>query len=103
MLTFGRPVSTVRSASDRIALSERGFEGGKAVEHQCYPGMSEPEDWREMVDRERHAERANYLFADGHVESLKWRETIGDGSEKENRHFFREWLDHYEEAHEHNH
>ena len=101
MLTFGRPVSAL-NASSRIVLSERGEENdGSAVEHQCYPGMSEPADWREEIAAERHNKRANYLFADGHVVTAEFRETVGDETEAQNRHFVREWLSHYVENHHH--
>ncbi|MDD4817218.1 MAG: DUF1559 domain-containing protein [Victivallaceae bacterium] len=106
MLTFGRPVSSLARPTATVVLSERGCGADeKAVEHQCYPGMSEPEDYVGMIDAERHSGRANYLFADGHVETLSWREVIGDGSERENRHFVPDWLDGYVEAagHEHGH
>ncbi len=103
MFTFGRHVSSLRSASSRIVLSERGFENGKAVEHQCYPGMSEPADWQGEIDSKRHDGKANCLFADGHVRCLEWKETVGDGSEKSNLHFVSEWLSGYVEAEGHPH
>ncbi len=102
MLTFGRPVSSIRNPSAAIVLAERGFEsGGDAVEHQCYAGMSEPDDWKAHVDAARHDGRANYLFVDGHSVADTFNGTIGDGSEKENKHFIRDWLGAYVEAHEH--
>ena len=105
MFTFGRPLTTLHSPSRRIALSPRGYEenGKDPEEHQCYAGMSEPEDWQEHIDRERHAGRANYLFADGHAATLVFPETIGDGSEENNRHFVSEWLKKYVEAEGHHH
>ena len=103
MLTFGRSIANLK-ASSRIILSERGFEeDGEAIEHQCYPGMSEPDDWREMVDVIRHAKRANYLYLDGHVEAVDFNETIGDGTVTNNQHFVSEWHDQYEEPDEHHH
>ena len=104
MFTFGNRLSGLRSASNRIVLSERGEEDGAPVEHQCYPGMSEPDDWADEIAAERHPGRkANYLFADGHTENTLFRTTIGDGSVRQNKHFIQEWLDHYEEAAEHHH
>lgn len=100
MFTFGRAASGI-SASSRIILSERGFENGEALEHQCYPGMSEPEDWTGELDSSRHSGAANYLFVDGHAASHKLIETIGDGNENNNRHFVAEWLDAYVENHHH--
>lgn len=105
MFTFGRPLGTVRSPSRRIVLSPRGYgqNGRDPEEHQCYAGMSEPDDWREHIDRERHSGRANYLFADGHAASHVFSETIGDGKEENNRHFVSEWLKKYVEPGGHHH
>ena len=101
MMTFGRSTGKIRTSA-RIVLSERGFESnGEPEEHQCYPGMSEPDDWKEQIDRFRHGKRANYLFADGHASSHDFQETIGDGTEKNNMHFVSEWLDAYVEDHHH--
>ena len=92
MFTFGRSTASI-AGSSRIVLSERGYESsGEPEEHQCYPGMSEPDDWKAKIDRERHSKRANYLFADGHALSHTFAETIGDGAEDKNLHFVKEWL-----------
>ena len=103
MMTFGRSTASI-AGSSRIVLSERGFEdNGEAEEHQCYPGMSEPDDWKSKIDLNRHTKRANYLFADGHALTHTFVETIGDGKEENNKHFVREWLDSYVEDHHHEH
>gem|GEM_PF-1156854 len=103
MMTFGNPTTKIRT-SRQIVLSERGYEGnGEPEEHQCYPGMSEPDDWKSAVDRERHNRKANYLFVDGHAASLIFRETIGDGKEENNSHFVKEWLGNYVENHHDHH
>ena len=101
MFTLGRPV-TALPASRYIVLAPRGFEpSGEAVGHQCYPGMSEPDDWKGDAAHDRHTGRANWLFVDGHVGTHPWAETVGDGSTGENRHFVAEWLDRYVEGHHH--
>jgi len=103
MFTLGYPVSRLKSSA-YITLSERGENAdGTPVEHQCYPGMQEPEDWEKQIASTRHNNRANYLFVDGRVESRTWRETIGDGTVQHNRHFVREYLDHYVEPGGHHH
>ena len=73
------------------------------MEHPCYPGMSEPEDWQDEIDRTRHpGEKANYLYLDGHAAEHKFSETIGDGSPSKNMHFVSPWLPGgYVEAHHH--
>ena len=101
MLTFGRSTASIAAAS-RIVLSERGYENdGEPEEHQCYPGMSKPDDWKNKIDRELHIKRANYLFVDGHAMSYRFTETIGDGKEENNRHFVKEWLNAYVEVENH--
>ena len=103
MFTLGYPVSRL-NASRQIILSERGVESnGDAVEHPCYPGMSEPEDWQEDIDRTRHpGKKANYLYLDGHAAEHKFSETVGDGTPGQNRHFVSPWLPGgYVEAHHH--
>ncbi len=92
MFTFGRKISTLKSASFYIVLSERGGDNkDDAVPHQCYDGLAEPHDWQDNIARKRHGNRSNYLFADGHVESLTFAETVGDESTGENRHFVKDW------------
>lgn len=92
MLTFGRKISTLRSPSFNIALSERGGDTREtAVDHQCYDGMCEPHDWEENVARTRHSGRSNYLFVDGHAEPKAFKETVGDETVDQNRHFLRDW------------
>ncbi len=92
MLTFGRAISTLNQTSNAIVLSERGYENGAAVEHQCYAGMCDPHQWEDAVDAERHAGRANYLFVDGHAAAHQFTETVGDESEAQNMHFLNDWL-----------
>lgn len=104
MLTFGLPVTSIRTPSSKIYLSERGFDSsGKAIEHQCYPGMSIPDSWSEKIDVKRHTNRANYLFLDGHAASHTFQETVGDKTVNQNQHFVADWLGDYvaAEGHEH--
>lgn len=105
MFTFGRKISTLKQASDRIVLSERGGDTrDTASTHQCYDAMCDPHDWEKEIAPERHSNRANYLFADGHCETLKFVETVPDEENvKTNRHFVSEWLSNYAEEGEHNH
>ena len=103
MMTFGKSTARIKT-SRRIVLSERGYEeNGEPEEHQCYPGMSEPDDWKNSIARDLHTRRANYLFADGHAAGLTFTETIGNGKEENNFHFVSEWLSTYVENHHHEH
>lgn len=96
MFTFGRPMIAVQT-SQRIVLSERGYEedGVTPEEHQCYPGMGSYTTYQGKLDLSRHSDKANYLFADGHVETALFAATIGDGTAKNNMHFVSEWLNDY--------
>ena len=97
LLTFGKSRDSLNDPSYTIALSERGGDTpDTASSHQCYHAMEEPDHWKSDVAENRHGAMANYLFVDGHVETLTFQSTIGDGSEDENHHFIKEWVgDHY--------
>ncbi len=101
--TVGYKRTTLREPSRLILLSERGEQNGKAVEHQCYPGFSEPADVKEVLNIRRHTGTANYLFLDGHSAAHRFEETVGDGTEEQNRHFVKQWCGSYQEAHSHAH
>ena len=101
MFTLGHKRSTVKQASRRIILSERGEKNGTANTHQCYPGFSEPDDVKEAINTDRHAGLANYLFLDGHSAAYRFSDTIGNGTIQQNQHFVSEWLDQYKEGHDH--
>ena len=73
------------------------------LEHQCYPGFSEPADVKEVLNIRRHTGTANYLFLDGHSAAHRFEETVGDGTEEQNRHFVKQWCGSYQEAHSHAH
>ena len=97
LMTFGKSRDSLNDPAFNIVLSERyGDTPESASSHQCYHAMASPEEWREDVAEKRHGSTSNYLFVDGHVESLAFTATIGDGSEDENHHFVKEWVgDHY--------
>ena len=102
LLTFGNSRDSLRNPSDCIVLSERGGDSpSEASAHQCYHAMEAPEHWRKDVAEKRHGNNSNYLFVDGHVETLTFQATIGDGSEEENKHFIREWVGNHYMGHGH--
>ena len=103
LMTFGKSRGSLNEPSRNILLSERGGDSpDTAEEHQCYHAMEEPDEWEDAVAHKRHSGRSNYLFVDGHVESLTFKETIGDGEEENNRHFVPEWVgSHYVGDHGH--
>ena len=100
MFAFDNKLSRLKSPSRNIVLSERGNEG-EALNHEGYPGFSEPEDWDHLVAQERHKGRANYLYADGHAAQAKFSETTKDGTVINNQHFAREYAPDYIEDHDH--
>ncbi|MCI7643078.1 MAG: type II secretion system GspH family protein [Lentisphaeria bacterium] len=103
MFTFNKPIHVIQSPSTSIVLSERGFDANnQPFQHQCYAAMSEPADWQDHIDKNRHGrERANYLFLDGHAGTHTFAETINDGTEKNNWHFILPWSNTYVEQHDH--
>ena len=103
MYTVGLKRTTIRNASERIILSERGEENDKAIAHQCYPGFSAPDSVRAVLNTERHRGSANYLYLDGHASARRFSDTIGDGTEDRNSHFVKDWCSSYQEPHEHDH
>ncbi len=104
MFTLGHKRDTLRNASNSIMMSERGnVTDSEPVEHQCYAGFAPVEDMKPSIGIVRHNGRSNYLCADGHAEMLLFPDTVGDGQEKNNRHFITQWCDSYKEPGEHNH
>ena len=103
LMTFGKSRGSLNDPSRYILLSERGGDSPEtAVAHQCYHAMEEPDEWEDDIAHKRHSGRGNYLCVDGHVETLTFKETIGDGEEENNRHFVVEWVgSHYIGGHGH--
>ena len=96
MFTFGRKRDTLKQTSFYILLSERGEDAeGNAYEHQCYHSMCAVSEWEDHLAAARHINASNYLFADGHAAAHPFQETVGDRTERQNRHFVREWCANY--------
>ncbi|MBN1347594.1 MAG: prepilin-type N-terminal cleavage/methylation domain-containing protein [Phycisphaerae bacterium] len=90
MFVFGKKMDAVIRPADKICLSERGDEG-EALHHQGYPAWKAQEVWTDLIKKERHLDRSNYLFVDFHVENLEWEDTIGTGKDEEDRHYLPEF------------
>lgn len=90
MFAFGKRLTQVLRPADKICVSERG-DGDEALEHQGYPAWMAQSVWEDLLKHDRHGDKSNYLFVDTHVESLKWVETIGDGSDEQDRHYLPEF------------
>ncbi|MBU8901637.1 MAG: prepilin-type N-terminal cleavage/methylation domain-containing protein [Victivallales bacterium] len=99
MFAFAKRINVLKSPSGNILLSERGDDTTDALEHGGYPGFTDPEpvatSWPINLKTDRHGTKSNYLFCDGHVKSHKFEETIGDGSETQNKHFVQEYISTY--------
>lgn len=94
MFAFGKRLATVRRTSTTIILSERGDSGG-VLDHQGYPAFKPIPVWQSFLAQERHGDRANYAYVDGHVSSARFTETLGNRSEQQNQHFVTEFLSSY--------
>jgi len=90
MFAFGKRLGQVLRPAEKICVSERG-DDGEALEHQGYPAWQEQSVWVDLLKHDRHLDKSNYLFVDLHVESLKWADTIGDGSDEQDRHYVPEF------------
>ena len=94
MCAFNSHANRVCKMSRYVVLSERGGDDTRnedVLNHQGYPGFSDPSDWKANIAKERHGKnRSNYLFFDGHAHAMSFQETIGD-SIKDNRHYIDEW------------
>lgn len=91
MFAFGKSFGQVIRPGDKICISERS-DTEEGLEHMGYPAWQEQEAWEDLIKQERHHEKSNYLFVDLHVETLEWKETIGDGTdEEEDRHYLMEF------------
>ena len=76
MFAFSKKEDSVRNLSGQIFVSERGDEGD-VLAHHGYPAWKPVSDWQGKIKHDRHEGTANYLFADGHVTSYLFEETIG--------------------------
>lgn len=94
MFAFGKKMSQVRKASDTIDLSERADSGG-VLDHQGYPAFKQVSVWEGNVKKDRHGDRSNYLFVDGHAKEFNFNDTVGDGTIDQNKHFVNAYLDDY--------
>ena len=94
MFAFAKRINRLRNPSNVVLLSERG-DDENALNHQGYPAFKAPEAWEVQVAKERHGEGSNYLYCDGHASFGRFEETVGDRSEKNNKHFATEYISSY--------
>jgi len=85
MFAFTKKINAVRNQSGKIIVSERA-DSGEALNHQGYPAWKALSEWQDFIKHDRHADRSNYLYVDGHVETKEFADTIGeeDGNEHRN-------------------
>jgi len=102
MTTFNKKRDQLRHAGFYIILSERGgdnaanSEDRNALYHQCYHAMKPIGEWEGHIEKKRHADAANYLFADAHAATMRFEETVGSKADstagrQANHHFIMEW------------
>jgi len=94
MYLFGKEKDGITDCSKRILFSERG-DSGDGLSSCCYPGFKSVSTWEECIRKDRHGIRSNYPFLDGHVEALKFEDTVGDRTERQNMHFASEYIGSY--------
>ena len=94
MFAFAKRINRLKNPSGNIVLSERA-DTTEALAHGGYPGFKAPSVWEDDVKKDRHANKSNYLYCDGHAKSHKFEETVGDNSEDQNEHFIKEYLTSY--------
>ncbi len=95
MFAFNKKGTKLRHPTRTIIVSERGDQGDDALNHQGYPAFNPVNVWKSMIKFDRHHERSNYLFVDGHVAEKTFSATIGDGTPEQNMHFVNEYLTTY--------
>ena len=69
--THSLSLATFQQTSEQIAMGERLKDFDETDYHPWEPTEFEPH-----LQKERHFDGSNYLFADGHVKWLKWARTL---------------------------
>jgi prepilin-type N-terminal cleavage/methylation domain-containing protein/prepilin-type processing-associated H-X9-DG protein len=102
MYLHGQKKDMIKDCSKRVMFSERGDTGtpdpddpgyeDSGYNSCCYKPFYRVGIWENNIKKYRHGKMANYPFVDGHVETLKFEDTVGNGSVGQNRHFVSEYL-----------
>ena len=92
MFAFGRIRSKVDDEAEKVIVTERG-DSAAALEHMGYPAWKAQDQWEDLIAKERHGKKANYLFVDGHVATLGFDDTVGDRGEDEDMHYVPGFVD----------
>ena len=69
--THSLSIATFQNVAEQIAMGERMKDLDEADYHPWDTAEFEPH-----LEKERHFDGSNYLFADGHVKWLKWERTL---------------------------
>lgn len=94
LFEFRKQLTAILYETKKILLSERA-DAADAYDHQAYHAWTSPiAAWTDEIKGDRHGgNKSNYLFVDGHLESLKLAETLGDGTlSEQNMHFISEYV-----------
>ncbi len=102
MYLHGQRKDMIKDCSKRVMFSERGDTGTpdptdpgyeeSGYNSCCYHPFYRVEIWENNIKKDRHGKMSNYPFVDGHVETLKFEETVGDRTAAQNKHFAIEYL-----------
>jgi len=99
MFAYDSRINVLRNPSGNIVLSERSDTAAATNPDGCYgypawgtPNTSDENNWTGKIHRERHDDRSNYLYCDGHGKARVFTETLGDETPAQNEHFVSEYL-----------
>ena len=94
IFVFGLPF--FKADSTTILMSERGEDTNNAPFcEQDYNAAGHVDDWEDKIAKTRHMKRINFLYVDGHAEAQQFKDTVGDGSIQNNRHFSKQLVGHH--------
>ena len=69
--THAEPIAIFQNTAEQIAMGERQKDEAETDYHTWVTAEFEPH-----LQKDRHFDGSNYLFADGHVKWLKWAATL---------------------------
>ena len=72
-------LAQVGSPSETVLLAERADTAEALAHHSGYHPWEPEDEWRQMIAPGRHMSLDNYLFADGHVSTHNFEDTVRPG------------------------
>ncbi len=81
-------LKNILSVNNTIAFAERG-DKTNILKKQVYPASENIQYWESYIKKDRHKNKSNYAFVDGHIELLTFKDTIGDSTTLQNMHYIK--------------